>query len=149
MTNIRNKLNFLAIICLLTFAGYFSQPWQAVAQTASIELNIGKITFLVGGSGGYGQLHAGNQTYPLTVGGITAGATVSFSQANLVGTVFNLQSVYDIEGIYTAGTAGLAAAGGASFVSLTNSKGVTIELSGKQIGLDASLDLSGMRSRLN
>jgi hypothetical protein len=149
MTIIRHKLNFLTLVCLLAVAGFIYQSRPAAAQTASIELNIGKITFLVGGSGGYGQLHVGNRTYPLTVGGITAGATISFSRADLVGTVFNLQSVYDIEGIYTAGTAGLAAAGGASFVSLTNSKGVTIELSGKQIGLDASLDLSGMRISLN
>ena len=33
-------------------------------------------------------------------------------------------------------------------ITLTNSKGVTLALSGKQLGLDASLDLSGMRITL-
>jgi hypothetical protein len=117
----------------------------ASAQDARIELNIGKITFLVGGSGGFGTLYFGGQAFSLAIGGVTAGATVSFSRANLVGNVFNLQDPYDIEGIYTAGTAGFAAAGGQAFVQLTNSKGVMISLSGRQLGLDASLDLSGMR----
>lgn len=118
---------------------------QAKAAEASIEIDLGKITFLVGGTGGYGTLYYGDRTYPLTIGGVTAGATISFSRANLVGEVFNLHHPSEIEGIYTAGTAGLAAAGGAAVVQLTNSRGVMIALSGRQLGLDASLDLSGMK----
>lgn len=118
---------------------------KANANEASIEIDLTKITFLVGGSGGYGTLYFGDKSYPLRIGGVTAGATISFSKANLVGPVFNLYNPSDIEGIYSAGTAGLAAAGGGAVVQLTNSRGVTIALSGKQLGLDASIDLSGMK----
>ncbi len=125
-----------------------SAPVPVYPQEATIELDIGKITFLVGGSGGFGQLHFNGQSYPLAIGGVNAGATVSFSRADLVGTVYNLNDPRDIEGIYAAGTAGIAAAAGGAAITLTNSKGVTLALSGKQLGLDASLDLSGMRISL-
>jgi hypothetical protein len=143
--NLRNVL-IAMVAALAAIATQSTAP--ASAQDAHIELNIGKITFLVGGSGGFGTLYIGDQTFPLAIGGVTVGATVSFSRANLVGDVFDLHNPSDIEGIYTAGTAGLAAAGGLAFVQLTNSKGVMIQLSGRQLGLDASLDLSGMRIRI-
>ena len=120
-------------------------PAPAYPQEATIQLDIGKITFLVGGSGGFGQLNFEGQAYPLAIGGVNAGATISFSRADLVGTVYNLTQPSDIEGIYAAGTAGIAAAAGGAVITLTNSRGVTLALSGKQLGLDASLDLSGMR----
>ena len=131
--------------CIAVSVALLPPASSAKAAGASVEIDLGKITFLVGGSGGYGTLYYGNRSYPLTIGGVTAGATVSFSRANLIGPVYNLRHPADIEGIYTAGSAGLAAAGGGSVVSLTNSRGVTMHLSGRQLGLDASLDLSGMK----
>jgi hypothetical protein len=135
-------------IALFIAAFTLSGPRSGSAQDATIELDIGKITFLVGGSAGFGQLYFRGQAYQLAVGGVTAGATVSFSRANLVGNVYNLANPADIEGIYSAGTAGLAAAAGGAVVTLTNSRGVTMTLTGRQLGLDASLDLSGMRITL-
>lgn len=150
-----NRLKFTAILLstVLTFGVAHSAdvplaPAPVVPQETTIELDIGKITFLVGGSGGFGQLHFNGQSYPLAIGGVNAGATISFSRADLVGTVYNLNQPSDIEGIYAAGTAGIAAAAGGAAITLTNSKGVTLALSGKQLGLDASLDLSGMRITL-
>lgn len=140
------KIRSCFIVAIAVMAVGLTQPVSSANATdASIEINLTKITFLVGGSGGYGTLYVGENVYPLTIGGVTAGATISFSRANLVGPVFNLYNPSDIQGIYTAGTAGLAAAGGGAAIQLTNSRGVLIELSGKQLGLDASLDLSGMK----
>jgi hypothetical protein len=140
----RTVLVTTLFVAALTLSG----PGSTSAQDATVELDIGKITFLVGGSAGFGQLNFQGQAYQLAVGGVTAGATVSFSRANLVGNVYNLTNPADIEGIYSAGTAGLAAAAGGAVVTLTNSRGVTMTLTGRQLGLDASLDLSGMRISL-
>ena len=44
--------------------------------------------------------------------------------------------------------AGVAAAGGSKTAQLKNSKGVVLKLRGKQVGLEFSLDLSGMQISL-
>jgi len=149
-TRLKFAAAFLSVSMVLGVAHSADVPGPApvIVQETTIELDIGKITFLVGGSGGFGQLNFAGQAYPLAIGGVNAGATISFSRANLVGTVYNLNQPSDIEGIYAAGTAGLAAAAGGAVINLTNSKGVTLALSGKQLGIDASLDLSGMRITL-
>jgi hypothetical protein len=126
-----------------------NQAVMQVQQNPTIELDISKISFVVGGSGGFGTLHIRENSYPLRVGGVTVGATVSISRADLVGQVYNLTQPSDIEGIYTAGTAGIAAAAGGAAMQLVNSKGVVLVISGRQLGLDASLDLTGMKISLN
>ena len=62
----------------------------------------------------------------------------------LVGTASNLQTAEDIAGSYTAVGAGIAVIGGAKVARLQNARGVVLELHGVQIGLDVSLNLSGM-----
>ena len=52
------------------------------------------------------------------------------------------------EAMQAAVGAGLAAAGGGSVARLRNSRGVELEVSGKQVGFMASIDLSGLRIRL-
>jgi hypothetical protein len=65
-----------------------------------------------------------------------------------VGRARNLRQARDIEGTYRAVGAGLAAAGGSAVARLRNSRGVELEVSGKQMGFMASVDLSGLRIRL-
>ena len=86
--------------------------------------------------------------YPLNIGGISLGASIGVTTANMVGEVYNLTNVADIVGTYTATSAGVAFIGGGKVASLKNSKGVVIKAHGKQIGLAVSLDLSGMSINL-
>ncbi|HEY2774176.1 MAG TPA: hypothetical protein VGK20_09015 [Candidatus Binatia bacterium] len=116
--------------------------------TGTISFNIYKAGFIVGGSGGSGILHYDGKTYSLGIGGVSLGATIGVSKAELIGTVYNLKHVSDIAGTYTATTAGVALAGGPKEADLTNSKGVELKVKGKQIGLEFSLDLSGMQIEL-
>ncbi len=131
-----------AACALLAFAP------AAVAANGTIQLEIYKAGFIVGGSGGKGTLTLAGKTYPLEIGGVSLGATIGFSKAELIGEVLNIKAPSDIEGVFTATQAGLAAAGGAKVAELKNSKGVVLKVKGKQIGLEFSLDLSGMQINL-
>jgi len=84
----------------------------AHARNATIEIEIYKAGFIVGGSGGSGTLKLDGKRYPLSIGGVSLGATIGFSKAQLIGTVRNINKPSDIEGTFSAGTAGVAVAGG-------------------------------------
>ena len=70
--------------------------------------------------------------------------TFGAASADVVGRAFNLRRPQDIVGTYTAVGAGVAIAGGATAARLQNQNGVVMEVRGRQIGLEASLNLSGM-----
>ena len=120
----------------------------SAAPNATIEFTLYKAGFIVGGSGGSGTLKFKGKQYPVSIGGVSLGATIGASKAELIGEVFNMKNPSDIEGTYTAGQAGVAVAGGAKVAELKNSKGVVLKVSGKQIGLEFALDLSGMQVSL-
>ena len=116
----------------------------AEAATGSVSLNIVSAGFIFGMSGGSGVLVFQGVQYPLSIGGISAGATIGASGADLVGTASHLRAVTDIEGIYSAVGASVAVAGGRSAITMTNSRGVRLQLRGRQVGFMISFDLNGM-----
>jgi len=116
----------------------------AEAATGSISLHIVSAGFIFGVTGGSGVLTFQGQQYPLSIGGISAGATIGASGTDLVGTASHLHAPGDIEGIYSAIGAGLSVAGGRSAAQLSNAHGVVLRLRGRQIGFMFSIDLSGM-----
>jgi lipid-binding SYLF domain-containing protein len=120
----------------------------AGAPDGTIALEIYKAGFIVGGAGGSGTLTYKGTAHPVEIGGVSLGATIGISKAELLGDVYNLKSLEDIEGTYTATTVGLAVAGGDKTAELKNSKGVELKIKGKQIGLELSLDLSGLELKL-
>ena len=66
------------------------------------------------------------------------------SKTVLRGRVTNISRPSDVAGVYGAAGAGLAVGTGARAIVLTNQKGAVLELSGRQVGLIANLDLSGL-----
>ena len=140
MTNITRRGLIVSGAALAT--GALLTP--AEAATGSVSLNIVSAGFIFGMSGGSGLLTFQGAQYPLTIGGISAGATIGASGADLVGTASRLRNVTDIEGIYSAVGAGVAVAGGRSAITMTNANGVTLRLRGRQIGFMISFDLNGM-----
>jgi hypothetical protein len=117
---------------------------SAEAATGSIALNIISAGFIFGATGGSGVLTFRGGRYPLSIGGISAGATIGASGADLVGTAYHIFNPTDIQGIYSAVGAGLAVAGGRTAARLSNARGVVLNLRGRQVGFMFSLDLSGM-----
>lgn len=71
------------------------------------------------------------------------------SKTHLKGRVRNIRRPSDVAGVYAAAGAGLAVGGGARAIVLTNQKGAILELSGRQVGLIANLDLSGLAISLD
>lgn len=121
---------------------------QAAAASGQIQFQLVRGGFILGFSSGSGSLSFKGELYRLNLGGVSLGATIGLASVDFVGRVRNLRRASDIEGSYTAVSADLAAAGGGAVARLRNSRGVELEVSGKQIGFKASVALSGLRIRI-
>ena len=117
---------------------------QTHAQTTgAVHIKVAKVGFIVGIGGGGGTLTYHGRTYRLSVGGVSLG-TIGIAEANMVGTAYHLHNAADIAGTYVATSASVAVVGGGKVATLQNEKGVVLKLHGVQIGVEASLSLSGM-----
>ena len=142
MFGISRAMKFAAVI-LAAAVMLISLAPPSYAESGTVRLRITRAGFIVGAGGGTGTLVFHGRTYPLSVGGLSVG-TFGAATADVVGRAFNLRRAQDIVGTYTAVGAGVAVAGGATAARLRNQNGVVIEVRGRQIGLEASLNLSGM-----
>jgi len=124
-----------------------ASPSYSYADTGAVRITATKAGFIVGVGGGSGTLKFHGKTYPLSIGGISVG-TIGIAKFELVGRASNMRSPQDIAGAYSAVSASLAIAGGAKTARLQNSNGVILELRGRQVGFEASLDLSGLQISL-
>lgn len=117
---------------------------DARADSGTISLTIFKGGWFIGGTAGHGALHFRGRTYPLSVGGIDYGLLFGGSKTVLRGRVSNITRASDVAGVYAAAGAGLAVGRGVRAIVLTNQNGAVLELSGRQVGLMANADLSGL-----
>ena len=129
-----------ALVALAAFAGLSS----AHADSGTVSLTIYKAGWIIGGSGGTGVLNFRGRSYALSTGGLDYGLVFGGSRTVLHGRVSNINRPSDVAGVYGAACAGLAIGGGARAIVLTNQKGAVLELSGRQVGLMANADLSGL-----
>jgi hypothetical protein len=138
----------LCVIGLLAATAILGERSSASARTPTVAIQLNRGGFIIGVSRGSGTLTFRGRRYPLSIGGVSLGATVGISRAWLVGNAYNLHRASDIEGAYSAVQAGLSIAGGHNTARLRNSRGVVLELSGRQRGFIFSVDLSGMQISL-
>jgi hypothetical protein len=132
----------VALLALTAFAG--SSLSSASADSGTVSLVIYKAGWIIGGSGGSGVLNFRGRTYALSTGGLDYGLVFGGSKTVLHGRVSNINRPSDVAGVYGAAGAGLAVGSGARAIVLTNQKGAVLELSGRQVGLMANADLSGL-----
>jgi lipid-binding SYLF domain-containing protein len=137
--------NFLraGLVALLAFIGA-NVSSTAHADSGTIRFSVLKAGWFVGGSGGSGVLIFHGRQYPLAIGGLSAGLVFGASETNFVGTVTNIYRPSDVAGVYGAAGAGAAIGAGAGAIVLSNEKGAVLQMSGRQIGLIANVDLSGL-----
>ena len=130
-----------ALIALVPLVGSFSPSY---ADSGTVTLTIYKAGWIIGASGGSGTLNFNGRAYALSTGGLDYGLVFGGSKTVLRGTVSNIRRPSDVAGVYGAAGAGLAVGTGARAIVLTNQKGAVLELAGKQTGLIANADLSGL-----
>ena len=140
----RISSGFRAALIALTALTGVSLSSAARADNGSISITVIKAGWIIGGSGGSGVLNFRGRSYPLSIGGISYGIVFGASQTDLRGRVRNIRRPSDVAGVYGAAGAGLAIGRGASAIVLTNQNGAILELSGRQVGLIANADLSGL-----
>jgi hypothetical protein len=129
-----------ALLVLALFAG----SSVARADEGAVTLVIFKAGWFVGGSAGSGVMTFHGRTYGLSAGGLDGGLVFGGSQTTLQGRVRNIHRAEDIAGVYGAAGVGVAFGAGVRGIVLTNPNGAILELSGKQLGIIANLDLSGL-----
>jgi hypothetical protein len=133
----------VALFALMAFAGTLPSS-ASHADSGTVSLTIYKAGWIIGGSGGGGVLTFRGRSYALSAGGLDYGLVFGGSKTVLHGRVSNIYRPSDVAGVYGAAGAGLAVGGGARAIVLTNQKGAVLELSGRQVGLMANVDLSGL-----
>jgi len=133
----------VALLALTAFAGAVLSS-ASRADEGSVSLTIYKAGWIIGGSGGGGVLSFRGRRYGLSTGGLDYGLVFGGSKTVLYGRVSNIYRPSDVAGVYGAAGAGLAVGSGARAIVLTNQKGAVLELSGRQVGLMANADLSGL-----
>jgi len=137
-TAIRSAFAALAVLAGVGFSS------AAQAATCSISFSVLKAGWFIGGSAGNGVLRCGRQSYPISIGGISAGFVFGASETRFSGRATFPRSPYDVAGVYGAAGAGAAIGVGAQAIVLRNEKGATLSLVGRQVGLQVNADLSGL-----
>ena len=118
-------------------------PTPADAQsTGSVRFRVASAGFIIGTGGGTGTLNFKGRTYPLSVGGLSAG-TIGVSSADRWRRVDAHREGHCRQ--YPVAGAGLTVVGGVSAVTLQNSNGVVLRLRGRQAGLKATLGVGGVQ----
>jgi hypothetical protein len=139
------KMSFAIRAALLALTALStSLSSAAYADDGFVSLTIYKAGWIIGGSGGGGTLNFRGRSYALSAGGLDYGLVFGGSKTVLRGRVHNIYRPSDVAGVYGAAGAGLAIGGGARAIILTNQKGAVLELSGREFGLLANADLSGL-----
>ncbi len=120
-----------------------SVPSASYADSGTIRISVLKAGWFIGGSGGRGTLTFHGRRYPLSVGGLSAGLVFGASET------YYIFRPSDVAGVYGAAGAGAALVAGGGVIVLKNDKGAVLSLSGRQVGLIANVDLSGMAISLH
>jgi hypothetical protein len=138
------KMSSAMRAALIALVALVSLSSASLADSGDVRLTIYKAGWIIGGSGGSGTLYFRGRTYRLSTGGLDYGLVFGGSKTVLQGRVRNIDRPSDVAGVYGAAGVGLAVGRGARAIVLRNQKGAVLELSGRQVGLLANADLSGL-----
>jgi len=111
---------------------------------ATIKLSEGTVAAGIGWTWGSGELNYAGKTYKVKIAGLAV-AEVGVTKAEATGSVYNLKSIDDFDGVYAAaGTEGTAGKG-AGVSSLRNAKGVVINLKSETKGANIKVAAEGLK----
>lgn len=111
---------------------------DAILKISAKAIGVG-----AGYSWGGGKLTYKGKEYDVDVAGLNVG-TVGVTSIDAVGEVYYLKKVEDLNGNYTAATAGGTIGGGAGALSMRNSNGVMVAMTATTKGVSLTLGVSGV-----
>jgi hypothetical protein len=144
------KRNFLAAMAALFLSFAFATGHAADKRTpdATIDLSGGSVAVGVGIDWSKGTLHYQGKDYPVKVKGLSL-LRVGASKVSASGEVYNLKSLEEFAGNYSAVSAGAALAGGGSVAAMKNQNGVVMHLRSTTVGADLDLGVKGIEVSLD
>jgi hypothetical protein len=140
------KLALVLVLITGIFVGVSSAGAEQM-PSGTIELSAGSVAAGIGYTWGNGMLIFEGKKYPIKVQGLSI-VHVGVSDYTASGTVYNLKKRCDINGVYTAVSAGAALAGGASATAMANSHGVVIQMLATHAGVNLSVGPKGVAINL-
>jgi hypothetical protein len=142
------------LACVLLVSAAFADDPQSTptantdqAPDATINLTGGSVAAGVGWVWGKGELTYQGKSYPIKLSGVSV-VDVGAAHITATGNVYNLTTLKDFDGNYTAATAGLTVAGGGSAAILRNDHGVVIKLLSTTEGLRFNLSADGINIKI-
>jgi len=139
---------FWVALAALAVAAFVAPVWaEDKAPDATLTLSEGTVAAGIGWSWGNGTLNYKGQSYRVKIDGLSV-AEVGITKASAGGTVYNLKSIDDFDGVYAAAGAEGTAGKGAGVSSLRNSKGVVINLKSETKGANIKVAAEGLKLKL-
>lgn len=127
-----------AMICAPTAMASSEEP----SGTVSIELK--SVAVGVGGTWGTGVLTFQGKEYKFKMNGFSV-IDVGISTVSAIGEVYNLKSVSDFPGTYSAAEAGIAIGAGVGAQTMKNQNGVVLNLKSTKTGIKFKLAPEGVK----
>lgn len=115
--------------------------------SATLSLQTKSVAIGVGWSWGSGTLRFQGKSYPFRIDGVSVNA-VGVAASDATGYVYNLKSLADFEGTYTAIDVGGTLGGGKGILSMTNGNDVRITLHSTSQGIQAKAAPEGIKITL-
>jgi hypothetical protein len=134
----------LVVLCGMCTLPAIAQDSPPKRPSATVTIHQVQVAFIGSGTAGGGTLSYRGRAYPFKLGGLGIGG-FGVSRLEATGTVYNLNSLQDINGVYVQARYGWAAADqGRGKMWLQNPNGVYLKLQARRRGLALSLGADGM-----
>jgi len=136
-----------ALVAVAALGMVLSAAQAADTPDAKIKLSGGSVAAGVGVSWASGTLTYKGKDYPISVSGLSVG-DVGVTKLEASGDVFNLKTLGDFDGNYTAVAAGATVAGGGGAAAMKNQNGVTVNLVATTQGVKFVLGAGGVSMKI-
>ncbi len=140
---------FVVPVLIVALAAVLAAPASAEDKKvdATLKLTEGSVAAGIGWSWGHGTLTYKGKSYRVKVDGLSIGE-VGMTDVKAKGSVYNLKSLDDFNGVYAAGGAGATAGKGAGASALTNANGVSLLLTSVTKGASLKIAAEGIKLQI-
>jgi hypothetical protein len=142
------KVAALLLLCAICATPASSQNAAPSRPSGSVTISQTQVAFIGSGAIGGGTLSYRGRAYPFKLGGLGIGG-IGISRLEASGSVYNMRTLQDINGVYAEVRSGWAVGEqGRGKMWLQNANGVYLKLQARRQGLALSLGADGMVIKL-